>query len=262
MTGRTWEGAVKAGFAGACISLAVFFLALLAAGASFWHNETAWLVVSSTTFRSSLWLSFWTATLATLLAMLLGLPAAYYLSRTRSRGKNAIDTLLDLPTILSPIATGTLLLMFFHTYFGRWVQSHVAVFVYTVLGIVLAQFTIVVSLAVRLLKSTFDSIPKRYEDLGRLLGCGPFNAFLRVSLPMARPGINAALIICWARAFGEFGATVTLAGAMPRLTETVPTGIYLRLGTADLEGAVILIAVLVGVSMAVLFALRQVSRFS
>lgn len=216
-------------------------------------------MLGSPNFRQSLWLSFWTASLATILAMSIGVPTAYALSRSKFIGKDLVDTLLDLPIILSPVATGTLLLIMFQTSPGKSIQNTGLVFVYTQAGIVLAQFTIIVSLAVRLLKSTFDSIPKRYEDLSRLLGCSPWRTFCRVSLPIARPGIIASLILCWARAFGEFGATVTLAGAMPRRTETIPTGIFLRLGVVDLEGAVILIGVLVFVCMSVLLTLRYFS---
>lgn len=246
-------------FAGACVALVVYFLALLLSGFTFWDWAKAREIIASEGFRHSLWLSFWSASVATLLAVSFGLPAAWFLSRRQFRGRALVDALLDLPTFLSPIATGTLLLMLFHTSPGRWLQAHGLSVVYTTAGIVFAQFTIVVSLALRLLKSNFDAIPVRYENLARLLGCSPFQAFWRVAMPIARPGILAAVIVCWARAFGEFGATVTLAGAMPRRTETITTGIYLRLGTADLEGAVVLIMVLVLSSLSVLLALRCLS---
>jgi len=254
--GSLRNAAVRTGFAGACIALTVYFLALLVSGAAWFDKSRVAAVLAGSSFWNSLWLSFWTATVATALAVVVALPVAHFLSRQRFAGRAALDTLLDLPTLLSPIATGTLLLMLCHTEIGRRLQQWGVPVVYTKAGIVLAQFTIIVSLAVRLLKAAFDGIPRRYEDLARILGCDRWKAFWNVSMPLARPGMIAAVIICWARAFGEFGATVTLAGAMPGVTDTIPVAIYLRLGTADLEGALVLIAVLVAVSMTVLFGVR------
>ncbi len=253
---RSQLSALKLASVGACVALAVFFLAMIFSSFSFLQWEKIVSTFRSESFRASLWLSFWSASVSTLLATLFGVPAAYFLSRSNFRGKIVIDTLLDVPTFLSPIATGTLLLMLFQTAFGRWLESMGISFVYSVASVVIAQFTIIVSLNVRLMKATFDTVPQRYESLARILGCSSSRAFARVTLPMASNGILAAVIICWARAFGEFGATVTLAGAMPRRTEVLTTGIHLKLATADLEAAVVLILVLVMTSLFVLLTLR------
>lgn len=260
MGGKAGDRLMQAAFAASCAALGLYFVALLVAGAAFYEPARAGAVAASAEFRAALWLSLWTATLATVLAVLVALPVGWFLSRVAFPGKVVVDALLDLPTVLSPIATGTLLLMLFHTGCGRWLQAHGLTFVYTRAGVVLAQATIVVALAVRLLKATFDAIPLRYEQLARVLGCSRFQAFRRVALPLARPGLLAAVVICWARAFGEYGATVTLAGAMPLRTETVPVGIQLALATVDLAGAVVLIGVLVGGALAVLVALRLLAR--
>jgi len=125
-------------------------------------------------------------------------------------------------------------------------------------GIVLAQITVISALAIRLLKSTFDSIDPRYEQVARTLGCSKPEAFLRVTLPLARDGLIASTILTWARAVGEFGATVTLAGATSMKTETLPTAIFLSLASADVEKAIAVIFVLVIIAVIALLAIRKI----
>jgi molybdate transport system permease protein len=131
-------------------------------------------------------------------------------------------------------------------------------FVFAVPGIILAQITVVTALAVRLLKSTFDSIDPRYEQVARTLGCSKLEAFFRVTLPLAKDGLIASGILTWARAVGEFGATVTLAGATAMKTETLPTAIFLGLASADVEKAIAVIFVLVIISIVALLAIRKI----
>ena len=126
-------------------------------------------------------------------------------------------------------------------------------------GIILAQFTVINALAVRLLKSTFDSINPRYEQVGRTLGYSKMQVFYRVTLPLARNGLIAAAVLTWARAIGEFGATVTLAGAMKMKTETLPVAIFLNLATANVEKAVAVIFVLIAIATIALIILRKMT---
>jgi molybdate transport system permease protein len=125
-------------------------------------------------------------------------------------------------------------------------------------GIILAQFTIVSALAIRLLKATFDEIDPKYEKVARVLGCTPGKVFFKVDLPMARRGIFSAWILTWARAVGEFGATVTVAGATALKTETLATSIYLRLSTVQINQAAFLMTLMVGIALTVLFLSRYV----
>lgn len=217
-----------------------------------------WGLLGSKEILFAIRLSVFTATLATLAAVLLAVPAAYALSRYDFRGKSVVDTLLDLPIVLSPIALGAALMVFSNTGVGRFIEGSLVRFVFEVPGLVLAQFTVVVALATRLLKSTFDMIDPRYVSVGRVLGCTAFQAFRKVTLPLAKPGIVAAVILTWARAIGEYGASVTLAGATAMKTETLPIAIYLSFATADVEKAVAVILVLVGIAGAALLALRWV----
>ena len=204
-------------------------------------------------------LSVVTASITTLLSVTIAIPVAYTISQTEFPGKSVVDTILDLPIVISPIALGAALLVFFNTPIGAGIENNVLRFVFEVPGIVLAQFTVVSALAVRLLKSTFDSIDPRYEQVGRTLGCSKLRVFFRVTLPLARNGLITSGILTWARALGEFGATVTLAGAMEMKTETLPIAIFLSLAGADIEKAVAVIFILIAIAAAALITLRKIS---
>jgi molybdate transport system permease protein len=202
-------------------------------------------------------LSLAAATLAASLALLLAVPAAYALSRYRFRGRELVDTILEFPIIVSPAALGAMLLIFFNNPLGEWIQDHVLRFVFTFAGIVLAQFVTILGVAVRLLKTSFDEVPAELETVARTLGATPRHAFFTVTLPLARRGLIAAFILAWAKALGEFGATIMVAGTMAMRTETLPVAIYLRLASADIEGTVALILVLVGIGLLALYVTRR-----
>lgn len=202
-------------------------------------------------------LSLVAATLAATLALLLAVPAAYALSRYRFRGRELVDTILEFPIIVSPAALGAMLLIFFNNPLGEWIQNNVVRFVFAFAGIVLAQFVTVLGVAVRLLKTSFDEVPVELETVARTLGATPRYAWFTVTLPLARRGLIAAFILAWAKALGEFGATIMVAGTMAMRTETLPVAIYLRLASADIEGTVALILVLVSIGLVALYATRR-----
>ncbi len=158
------------------------------------------------------------------------------------------------------MALGAALLVFFNTPLGAGINNHVIKFVFALPGIILAQITVISALAIRLLKSTFDSIDPRYEQVARTLGCSKPEAFFRVTLPLARDGLIASGILTWARALGEFGATVTLAGATAMKTETLPTAIFLSLASADVEKAIAVIFVLIVIAVVALLVYQENHR--
>jgi molybdate transport system permease protein len=205
----------------------------------------------------SLRLSLGAATLAVCLALLLAIPAAYALSRYSFRGRELADTILELPIIVSPAALGAMLLIFFNNPLGAWLQENTMRFVFSFSGIVLAQFVTVLGVAVRMLKTAFDEVPSELETVARSLGATPRYAFFTIALPLARRGLIAAFIICWAKALGEFGATIMVAGSMAMRTETLPVAIFVRLASADIEGTVVLILLLVTLGLAALFAAKR-----
>jgi len=208
----------------------------------------------------SIKLSLLSATLATSLSLLLAIPSAYALSRYNFKGKNLIDTILEFPMIVSPAALGALLLIFFNTPVGEFLQEHTFQFVFAFPGIILAQFVTTAGIATRLLKAALDEIPRRYEEVARTLGATPFKAFMTVTLPLAKRGIFASIILTWAKALGEFGATITVAGSMAMKTETLPIAIFMRLSSADIEGTVVLILILVSIGLGILYLVRYLSK--
>jgi len=204
----------------------------------------------------SLSLSVTTATVVTFFSVIFAVPAAYALSRHEFFGRKVIDTLLELPMIVSPVALGAMLLIFFTTPAGQLIQERVTQFVFTIYGILLAQFVTTVGISIRLIKAVLDEIPKKYEEMAWVLGRSPSQTFFTVVLPLSKKGIISAGVLTWAKALGEFGATITIAGSMALKTETLPIAIFMRLANADIEGTVVLVLILVGMAMGLLYSVR------
>lgn len=245
----------------AAFALAVFFLGLIASTIMELGRTSFMEALNSGEILFAIKLSLFAATVASLLALLFSIPVAYFLSRYRFFGKSLLDTILDLPIVLSPIALGAMLLIFFNTPIGKAIEEQFGPFVFEVKGIILAQFFVVVGLSIRLLKVTFEGIDIEYEVLARTLGYNKLGVFCRVVMPLARRGILASFILIWGRAAGEFGATVTLAGATTMKTETLPVAIYLNFESADISSALVFILILIVVSLAVLFGVRKTRLF-
>jgi molybdate transport system permease protein len=246
--------------AGSLAALVSFLILLIYSLTTIVDWEILLETVRSKEILYSIRLTLITATLSTFFAVIFAIPASYAVSRMQFFGKSIVDTILDLPIVLSPIALGAALLIFFNTPLGSGVESRSIRFVFEVPGIVLAQFVVVTALAVRLMKTTYDGISPRYETVARTLGCNRWQAFFKITLPLAKNGLISSAILAWARAVGEFGATVTLAGATRMKTETLPVAIYLSLSSADVERAVAVILVLITISLVTLVFLRKVGE--
>lgn len=243
-------------------ALGVFgFYALLIASLGYFLDidqvGKAWLT-ERTLF--TIQLSLLAATLAAVFSLLVAIPAAYALSRFSFRGRLLADTILEFPIIVSPAALGAILLIFFNNPLGLWIQENLVTFVFTFAGIVLAQFVTVLGISTRFVKTAIDEIPTEYERVARTLGATPFRAFITTTLPLAKRGVFTAFVLSWAKAMGEFGATITVAGTMAMRTETLPIAIYMRLSSADIEGTVALILMLLVIGLGSLFLVRWVSR--
>ncbi len=244
----------------AALAVLALYGSLLASLA--WVVEPAMLgaLLGSGRVWFSLRLSLYAATVATALALLLAVPAAYALSRHRFRGRQLVEAMLEFPLIVSPAALGAILLIFFSQPLGLWLQEHVTRVVFTATGVVLAQFVTILGVAVRMLKVAFDQVPVELETVARSLGAEPRHVFRTVTLPLARRGLVAAGVLAWAKALGEFGATLMVAGTMALRTETLPIAIHLRLASADVEGTVALILLLVGLGLGALALARLLLR--
>jgi len=237
----------------------VFYGGLIASLAYFMDGRILLETLFSGRTLFSIRLSIVAATLASILALVIAVPAAFALSRNSFPGRMIVDTILEFPIIVSPAALGAILLIFFNNPLGEWIQKNVMTFVFVFSGIVLAQFVTILGIATRLVKSTMDEIPASYEQVARSLGATPARAFITITLPLARRGIIAAFILSWAKAMGEFGATIMIAGTMAMRTETLPIAIYMRLATADIGGTVVLIVCLLLFGLGALYSVRLIS---
>lgn len=236
-------------YAGLIISMVYFFKASL-------FVET---ILSERTLFS-IKISILAATIATMLSLVIALPSAYALSRFDFKGRHIIDTILEFPMMVSPAALGAMLLIFFNNPLGAWIQEHSVQFVFTASGIILAQFVTTAGIATRLIKSVIDEIPRRYEDVARSLGATPLKTFITITIPLSRKGVIASTVLTWAKALGEFGATITIAGTMAMKTETLPITIFMRLANADIEGTVVLILLLTTIGLVTLYGVRLLTK--
>ncbi len=208
----------------------------------------------------SVLLSISTALFSTVISILIALPAAYSLSRYEFRGKNIIDLLLELPLIVSPLALGAIVVLFFDTPAGEWLSNHGLSPIYRISGILIAQFITIIGVAVRMVKQAFDSVPLYYENVARSLGANQFQVYRTISIPLAKKGILASFLICFAKSIGEFGATLMIAGSMPFKTETIPIGIFLSLSSVNITRAVFLIIIIIFIGLSSLMVSRYIAR--
>jgi len=242
----------------ALIFLFVFFVGIVLSMAWYTDLEAFVSVLLSEEILFAIQFSILTATVATVICVIVAIPAAYTISRRQFHGKDVVDTLLDLPIVMPPIALGAALLIFFNTPVGLAIENSLMKFTFQQSGIVLAQFTVISALAVRFMKATFDSINPKYESVARTLGYSKLQAFFKVTLPLAKKGLWAAIILAWARALGEFGASVTLAGATRMKTETLSIAIFLSLATADVEKTIAVTFTLICIGLVVLIFIRKI----
>ena len=209
--------------------------------------------------RTAIGLSLRTSTAATIAAVLLGTPVAYLLARRAFRGRRLLDTLIDLPVVLPPAVAGLSLLLVFgrRGWLGAPLDALGLRITFTALAVVMAQTFIAVSLYVRAAIIGFAGIEPELEDAAAIDGANRWQVFRRVTLPLARRSLLAGVALAWARALGEFGATIIFAGNFPGRTQTMPLAIYLGF-ELDLDVAVALSVILVGCSALVLLLMKLV----
>ena len=198
-----------------------------------------------------------TTTITTILAVTLAIPAGYALSRYKVPGKAIIDTIIDLPIVLPDLVAGIALLVFFKTAAGQFIEAHIMPFVFTVQGIILAQFFPAVTLAVRFMKGAFDAVDPRLEQVARTLGCDERSAFRRVTFPLARSGLVAGSVLTWARAAGEFGPIIMFCGATRMKTEVLSIAVFLNMSTGRIEVALAVTVILMLVAIIALTLFKK-----
>ncbi len=189
----------------------------------------------------------------------LGVPLAWLLARTEFPGRGFVRALVTVPLVLPPVVGGVALLLVFgrRGLLGAWLDSTFGITLpFTTTGVVLAEAFVAMPFLVIAVEGALRAAEARFEEAAATLGAGRWTVFRRVTLPLIAPGVAAGAVLCWARALGEFGATITFAGNFPGRTQTMPLAVYLAL-EQDLPSAIVLSLILLAVSVTVLAFLRD-----
>lgn len=222
-----------------------------------WDQVEQQLIAPET--ATALGLSLFCSLTATALALVLGIPLAMVLARSTGLLRSTLRALTTLPMVLPPVVGGVALLLAF----GR--RGLAGAVLYQAFGIqipfstaaaVIAETFVAMPFLVIAVESGLRSLDRRYEEAARALGAGSWKVFARVTLPLIRPAIFSGAVLCWARALGEFGATITFAGNLPGRTQTVPLAVYVALESRP-DGAIALSLVLLAVSLSILIGMRE-----
>lgn len=214
------------------------------------------------TARDALRLSAVTTLLALLVTVLLGTPLAFVLARARFAGRNIVDAVVDLPIVIPPAVAGLALLLAFGRAgtFGPALRGLGIQLSFTTAAVVMAQVFVASPFYVRAARSGFLTVDAALEFASATLGMGPLRTFAFVTVPLAAPALIAGAVLCWARALGEFGATIMLAGNLAGVSQTLPLAVYLNLESGSLPVATALSVVLIAFSLVVVVAVRFVER--
>ena len=240
--------------------IAVAFLVLPLAGLVIrapWGRMGA--ALSGADAVQALVLSLWTATTATGVCLLIGVPLAWVLARTTFPGQRLLRALVTLPLVLPPVVGGVALLLAFGRtgFIGRYLDSWFGLTIpFTPLAVVMAETFVAMPFLVITVEGALRSANQGFEEAAATLGASRMTVFRRVTVPLIAPSLGAGAVLCWARALGEFGATITFAGSFPGQTETMPIAVYYALEN-DPDAAIALSLVLLLVSVIVLASLRD-----
>ena len=211
--------------------------------------------------RQAVQLSLWTTLSSAWLTLIFGTPLAYWLARHPFRGRAAIDTLLDLPMVLPPSVAGIVLLLAFgrRGLLGAYLSAAGIDIAFTSTAVVLAQLFVAAPFYVKAAISAFGGVDRDLEQAAALDGASGWGVFRHVTVPLAWPVLFGGAVMSWARALGEFGATIIFAGNFPGRTQTMPLAIYIGF-ELELSRALTLSVILLVISFLVLFVVKGLLR--
>jgi len=216
-------------------------------------------VLSRSDSLQALQLSLWTSSLATAISLLIGVPLAWLLARTTFPGQRLLRALVTLPLVLPPVVGGVALLLAFGRagFVGSLLNSWFGLTIpFTPAAVVMAETFVAMPFLIITVEGALRSADLGFEEAAATMGATKTTVFRRVTVPMIAPSLGAGAVLCWARALGEFGATITFAGSFPGQTETMPIAVYYALEN-DPDAAIALSLVLLLVSVVVLVSLRD-----
>jgi len=236
--------------------LVVPFLALL--------QRTPWTGLGDLIGRpvvvDALRLSLLSSLAATGAALVLGIPLAWLLARQRFPGRSVVRAMVLLPMVLPPVVGGAALLFAFgrRGLLGEPVYDQTGLLLpFSTAGVIVANTFVAMPFLIITVEAGLRSMDRRYEDAAATLGASAWTVFRRITVPMVAPSIVAGAVLCWARALGEFGATVTFAGNLQGRTQTMPLAVFLALESGDRQAAIALSLLLIVVSLAVMVPMRD-----
>ena len=210
--------------------------------------------------REAIKLSFLTSICSVVIVIIFGTPVAYINARRRYTGKQLIDTLIDLPVVLPPAVAGLGLLLAFgrRGLIGQYFNVFGFDIAFTTLAVIMAQVFVSSPFYIRQAKISFEDVSREYEAAARTLGATSINTFFRVTVPIALNGLISGAIMTWARALGEFGATVIFAGNFQGRTQTMPLAIYSAL-QGDVDASISLAIILVIISFVIIAIIKSLT---
>lgn len=192
-------------------------------------------------------LSLFTASVSTVICILLAVPTAYALTKTAMPCKQLMQMIIELPLSLPYLVLGLSLLLVFASDFGKILAAAGFKIIFTKSGIIAAHVIVNLPFMVRMLRTAFGAVDTRFEFIARTLGASKAKSFFTITLPLAKHTVMGAIILSWSRALGEFGATLMLVGTTRMKTETLPASIYLNMATGDtglaMASAIILLSI-------------------
>jgi molybdate transport system permease protein len=240
-----------------CVFLVFPFLAVLLSlsPGSFLHH------IGSPTAVKALVLTLSTTLIATAISIAAGVPLAYLLARHRFRGRELLDTLIDLPITVPPVVGGVALLLAFgrRGLIGRSFEAMGVSIPFSTAAVIMAQVFIASPFFVKAARAGFESVPLRFESAARTLGASPWHVFWTVTLPLARPSLLAGAVVCWARSLSEFGATMMFAGNFPGRTQTLALAVMSAM-ESDLDTALAISSLSLGLGLVALVLAKSWAR--
>jgi molybdate transport system permease protein len=218
--------------------------------------------LASPVARTALRLSLVTTLISLTLTLALGTPLAYVLARGEFRGRTVIDAVVDLPIVVPPAVAGLALLLVFGRFglLGPPLRAIGIELSFTTAAVVMAQIFVASPFYVRAARSGFLAVDRNLESASATLGMGPLRTFAFVTVPLAAPALLGGAVLCWARALGEFGATIMFAGNLEGISQTLPLAVYLNLENGDVSIAIAISVLMIVVSLATILVVRRYER--
>lgn len=256
------QSIVASALAVGALSLLAGFIALPILSLIVWTiDKEAWQAMVSPVALNALLLSAKTTAASMTTLLVVGTPAAYVLARSSFRGKRVLNTLMDIPVVLPPSAAGIALLLAFGRMglLGEQLGVLGISLPFTTAAVVLAELFVAAPFYIRQAVTGFSEVDREIEQAAMVDGASRSSTFLRITLPLTSPALVAGAITAWARALGEFGATIIFAGNFPGITQTVPLAIYAAL-EGNFNAAVALSVLVLGFAFTIILTVRYLTR--